>query len=551
MATILLLLWTRSSAFAGSATWKKNPISGDWNTAANWTPATIPNGPSDTATFQSSNETDVSLSDYTEVDGIVFGVGANAFTITPTRRLTISGAGITNDSGVVENFIHDPDSPVHAQTLFANSATAGAMTVFRNKSNPEGVNGIVYFTNTSNAGSATFINDGAAVSGTFNGGLVAFEDTASAGNGLFTNNGGEVSGADGGLVRFGGVNRSFTTAANGTFINNGGVVSGANGGTIDLTARAHGGEATFINNGGMVSGAGGGVTLISVLANAEHATLIANGGTGGGAGGSIQFSVKTRGGNARVEVFGNGNLDISAHAPRTPVRIGSLEGDGLVFLGANGLSVGRRPVDTTFSGVIQDGGISGGTGGSFTKLGRGSLTLTGSSTYTGGTTIESGILLVSNATGSGTGTGAVQVDGGTLGGTGRITGTVTVGNGTSSGAIIQPGPGEKPGTLTIHNKVTFNSLSTYQCILNRTTSRAARVSALGVTINGATFSLVDTGNGTLTPSTVFTIINNTSANLIAGTFSNLADGSTFNSGGTTFKVNYEGGDGNDLTLTVQ
>jgi len=48
-----------------------------------------------------------------------------------------------------------------------------------------------------------------------------------------------------------------------------------------------------------------------------------------------------------------------------------------------------------------------------------------------------------------------------------------------------------------------------------------------------------------------TVINNTSANPIAGTFSNLADASTFISGGTTFKANYEGGTGNDLTLTVQ
>ena len=34
-------------------------------------------------------------------------------------------------------------------------------------------------------------------------------------------------------------------------------------------------------------------------------------------------------------------------------------------------------------------------------------------------------------------------------------------------------------------------------------------------------------------------------------FSNLADGSTFTLGGDTLQVNYEGGDGNDLTLTVQ
>jgi hypothetical protein len=53
---------------------------------------------------------------------------------------------------------------------------------------------------------------------------------------------------------------------------------------------------------------------------------------------------------------------------------------------------------------------------------------------------------------------------------------------------------------------------------------------LGVTINsGASFTFVDTGTGTLATGTVFTVINNTSANPISGTFSNLSDGSVFTS----------------------
>ena len=72
-----------------------------------------------------------------------------------------------------------------------------------------------------------------------------------------------------------------------------------------------------------------------------------------------------------------------------------------------------------------------------------------------------------------------------------------------------------------------------------------------MTINsGATFTFVDTGTGTLTVGTVFTVINNTSASPIAGTFSNLADGSIFTSNGNNFQASYTGGTGNDLTLTV-
>lgn len=36
-----------------------------------------------------------------------------------------------------------------------------------------------------------------------------------------------------------------------------------------------------------------------------------------------------------------------------------------------------------------------------------------------------------------------------------------------------------------------------------------------------------------------------------GTFSNLADGSTFTVNGNTFQADYERGTGNDLTLTVE
>ena len=49
----------------------------------------------------------------------------------------------------------------------------------------------------------------------------------------------------------------------------------------------------------------------------------------------------------------------------------------------------------------------------------------------------------------------------------------------------------------------------------------------------------------------FTAIGNTAGGQPDhGTFVNLADGSTITVGSNTFQANYEGGDGNDLTLTV-
>ncbi len=70
------------------------------------------------------------------------------------------------------------------------------------------------------------------------------------------------------------------------------------------------------------------------------------------------------------------------------------------------------------------------------KNGSGTLNLTHSNDYTGGTTINGGTLMVMNTTGSGTGTGPVVVNSGaTLGGTGKIAGAVIV----VGGAHIAPG----------------------------------------------------------------------------------------------------------------
>jgi autotransporter-associated beta strand protein len=266
----------------------------------------------------------------------------------------------------------------------------------------------------------------------------------------------------------------------------------------------------------------------------------------GAAGGALQFLDDSSGGSARVKVFGAGNLDLNSHNP-PGVTVGSIQGTGVVFLGANNLTVSSDNAGTLFAGVIQDGGI----GGSFTKAGSGMLTLSGQNTYTGGTTVEDGTLLVKNNGGSGTGTGAVTVNGGIFGGTGKISGAVTIASGTTP-AILVAGSGTRPGTLTTLSTLAFNAHATYKIDLNSTTVTADKVTAKGVTItSGALVSIGDLRGGILTASTIFTVINNTAPTPIAGTFSNLADGSTLTVGNNTYKANYEGGTGNDLTLTVQ
>lgn len=145
----------------------------------------------------------------------------------------------------------------------------------------------------------------------------------------------------------------------------------------------------------------------------------------------------------------------------------------------------------------------------------------------------------------------MQVNAATLGGTGRISGTVTVGTATAAG-VLAPGLGTAPGTLTLLNSVRFNPKSSYKVDANSTSAKADKVVARGVTISsGAQFFFTDHGSGTLPAGKVFTLISNTAPTAISGTFTNLSEGLTFSIGANTYRVSYHGGDGNDLTLTVQ
>jgi autotransporter-associated beta strand protein len=378
-------------AYPNSAQWDLDPISGDWNTAANWTPMTVPNGPADIATFALSNATDVSISANTEVNGITFTAAAtNPYTITASAAWTlrITGIGIRNNSGRTQHFI----TAVGANgefglIIFSNSATAGNSTVFTNN--------------------GTFLN------GEVRGGI-RFLDTSTAGDGRFINNGGFTEFSD------------SSTAGNGSFTNNGGTVSGARGGQ----------------------------TALSGSSTAGNSTLIANSGMNGGLGGTILFRENSAGGTARVEVFGNGSLDISNHflSPQG-VTVGSIEGDGNVFLGANNLKVGSNSLSTTFSGVIQDGGSGGGGGGSLTKIGAGTLNLTGANTYTGNTNISRGVLQVDGSISSNT----FVNHRGALAGTGMVHGNVM----NNEFGIVRPGGAlGAPGVLTVIGNYTQTQYAT-------------------------------------------------------------------------------------------
>jgi autotransporter-associated beta strand protein len=109
-------------------------------------------------------------------------------------------------------------------------------------------------------------------------------------------------------------------------------------------------------------------------------------------------------------------------------------GTGVVTLAPTGTTVNM----TVTANKLTVGGAIGGVGKGITKLGAGTLTLSGSNTYTGATLVNVGTLIV-NGTLAGT---SVSVSSGAkLGGSGTLANAIISGAG-------QVGPGSSPGILT-------------------------------------------------------------------------------------------------------
>jgi hypothetical protein len=117
-----------------------------------------------------------------EVNGIVFSPGASAFTITEPldESLTISGSGITNNSGVMQNFlIYDG-----GMVSFTNNATAGSDMIYTNVTGNFSSARTQFFDNAS-AGSATFVNNSSVDDE--HGGLTAFYGNSTAASATIIN----------------------------------------------------------------------------------------------------------------------------------------------------------------------------------------------------------------------------------------------------------------------------------------------------------------------------------------------------------------------------
>ncbi len=206
-------------------------------------------------------------------------------------------------------------------------------------------------------------------------------------------------------------------------------------------------------------------------------------------------------------------------------------------LALTGLVTVNAGAAATLSGTIS------GTG-SLIKAGASNLTLSGSNTNTGTTTVSAGTLVVDGSTASAT----TVANGATLAGSGTLGGDVVV----QSGGTLSPG-GAGVAILTVNGNLTLASGSTLALDINGTTAGTGydRVVVNGtVDVSGAALAVTHgyaAGSGDS-----YTVIVNDAADAVAGTFSGVSEGGTFNAAGngTQLTTSYIGGSGNDLSLTA-
>ncbi|HEX4741351.1 MAG TPA: autotransporter-associated beta strand repeat-containing protein, partial [Caulobacteraceae bacterium] len=300
-------------------------------------------------------------------------------------------------------------------------------------------------------------------------------------------------------------------------------------GTFDISQTTSGASIASLSGSDAV--ALGGQTLTLTNANGTFSGVISDGGIGGGMGGSLTISggteiltgVNTYTGATTIDAYAalalggsgsiaassgvaaNGTFDISQTT--SGASITSLSGSGSVALGGQALTL--TGANGTFSGVISNGGIGGGTGGSL-AVAAGTETLTGANTYTGATTINSGATLALGGSGSIASSSGVAANGtfdisqttsgasiSSLSGSGTVdlggkTLTLTGAGGAFSGAISDGGIGGgaggglviASGTETLTNSNTYTGSTTINSGATLALAGSGSIASSSVTANG-------------------------------------------------------------------
>ncbi len=419
LALVAALALATEPAIAAEWKWTGS-ISSDWQTAGNWVPATVPsgtltrlnvnNGLNHELVYEASLGTTVSGSGGSR--GLVIGGVANGGS--GSMRIT----GGTFSSGLA----HSPD-------VLGQNANTGLLTI-DGGSYASGAPGIGIGISGSGTGILT-LNSGSATITTLSfqasSGTLHLNGGTLTANAVFRSSGTGVFNFNGGTFRPGRDNRTLLESLNRVNVRDGGAVIDT--GNFNLTlgqALAHSnisGDST--TDGGLTKlGAG---TLTLAANNTYTGVTRVNGGT-------LAYGASdTLADNAGVLVHG-GVLSLGTFSDTV----------GTVTL-ASGSMTSTSGSLTANSFVMQSGSASARfTGaGALTKTTDGTAVLTGTNTYTGGTSVNGGRLLVD---GTHTGGGLYAINaGGTLGGTGTLSADVQVNTG---GHLA---PGASAGAFTIGN----------------------------------------------------------------------------------------------------
>jgi autotransporter-associated beta strand protein len=212
---------------------------------------------------------------------------------------------------------------------------------------------------------------------------------------------------------------------------------------------------------------------------------------------------------------------------------------------------GRLVLEGTPQIVVHDNGHSRGliveavivspTGRGVRMSGPGTAHFKANNTYTGATIVEGGTLWIDGSQPA----SPIALGGGTLGGRG-LTGPIAA---TAGGTIA---PGLSPGVLHSGN-VALAAGARFLAELNGATAGTGhdQLQVTGtIALGGATLTLTLDDQTTLPINAKLTIIDNDGTDAVTGTFANLAEGATIIAARHAFLLTYQGGDDNDVVLTV-
>lgn len=232
--------------------------------------------------------------------------------------------------------------------------------------------------------------------------------------------------------------------------------------------------------------------------------------------------------DANVSIVSLGRLTVQGAE-----AINRLEGIGNVTLDGADLTVGSGGSSFTFGGRIV------GTGG-LVKTGIGTMTLDQTHNYSGPTILRGGSLLVNGNISS----SPFYLASGTVGGDGRM-GSVSVTNGT-----LAPGLG---GSSTKLRMNTLGMASAGRLLWRQDANGQSGLIVDGtVTLNNSQLEIIAHSYFAPSNGQVITLIDNRGSQAVQGHFSNVpANGNMLitDSANRTYRLRYNGGDGNNVTLT--